>query len=538
MSTSKLDVEVVQCVRSHPERSPLNVPQIVSLSILDATVLEFDPAAALWIFDAPADEAGRQALSAGQLLSSLRKTLTSYPQWAGQLRWAPYDPYGNHTERHGRLRLSYGDDSDPGVEFAIARCSKPIPDLIPDPEVRSTGMKQWKVENFSSKELLSSARLTPKNMGKDVPGMMVQVTSFSCGGLAIGIKIVHSLADARSLTNFVRDWAAINRAMIMGAHLPSPGPVFDPSLLDRAASGDIDATHPDVTIVEVARSLPLHRYDFWAPSAGAPAWASSRPSEIDPASIGPLQTPIPWSEWDYTARVSHWVVHFTRKELESMRQAAAKDVPTITRFSHMDALLAHVWGLITRARGLIHDERPVYMDLAFDLRPRLSPPLPDSFLGSPIMMARISSTGAEASASTLESPGQIASIIRSTMNQFNYSSLPAYLHDAAHEVNSQRIWQGFLGNRHTIATSWVGQGMYEMDFGAGRPPRFAEGVMQSCDGLIHLVEASPLSKRPGSAMLSSTKHWSDNGVDVSMYLKEDVMERFIKDPSLRRYDFD
>ncbi|EJD34174.1 hypothetical protein AURDEDRAFT_131303 [Auricularia subglabra TFB-10046 SS5] len=78
-----------------------------------------------------------------------------------------------------------------------------------------------------------------------------------------------SPSRTQALVTFARDWAAVNLAMLAGAPAPILEPVFDPQQLDAAAAGDIDADAPDLDMVQKARALPLHRYDFWAGDASA-----------------------------------------------------------------------------------------------------------------------------------------------------------------------------------------------------------------------------------------------------------------------------
>ena len=136
-----------------------------------------------------------------------------------------------------------------------------------------------------------------------LPAMLVQFTTFTCGGLAISVKLAHPLADAQALIGFAHDWAAINRALIAGEQLPSLNPLLIPQRLDRAASGNIDASSPDPTLIEAARELPLHRYDWWASSDGCPSSmvaATKIPSGLDISTIIPGNR-LPWSDWDVNA---------------------------------------------------------------------------------------------------------------------------------------------------------------------------------------------------------------------------------------------
>jgi hypothetical protein len=130
--------------------------------------------------------------------------------------------------------------------------------------------------------------------------MLVQLTTFGCGGLSVSIKLAHILANAQILIGFAHNWAAISCALIIGDKLPSLNVVFDPSRLDKVASGNIDALYPDPTLMTIARNLPLHRYDLWTSSDNCPSFmveATKIPSELNTNTIITINR-LPWSEWD------------------------------------------------------------------------------------------------------------------------------------------------------------------------------------------------------------------------------------------------
>ncbi|CAF0919135.1 unnamed protein product [Didymodactylos carnosus] len=494
--------------------------QYVPLSILDSTVGNFAPTCATWIYDPPN---AKHTLSTQQLLLALQRTLNAYPHWAGQLQLVHYNATGDHTQRFGRLSVLYGIQSDPGVEVIIAHRPETISSFVPTATQRTADPGWWNAAQAPLLELVpASSPLALHDLihYEGLPAMMVQFTTFGCGGLATSIKLAHPLADAQTLINFVHDWAAVNRALITGEQLPSLCPLFDPGRLDRAASGNIDAPEPDPRLIKVARDLPLHYYDLWASSDDCPpsmAQATKIPAGLNTSTI--IQgNPLPWLEWDHSAPVSHYLVSFTADELKSMWEEASSDseVP----ISRLDALLAHVWILIIRARGLSHDQQPIYLDVTLGVRSRLSSPLPETFVGSPIMLAKVTTTG-------VQSIGKIALSIRSTLSKFNSSSIAAMLHDFAFEISPHRLWNAFLGRRNTIVTSWLRLNAYGVDFGTGEP-RFVDAFMPNVDGCVQLMEN-------GNVGDTKKSNWYDGTVNVSLHLRTDVMEKLLDDPELRKY---
>jgi hypothetical protein len=156
---------------------------------------------------------------------------------------------------------------------------------------------------------------------------------------------------------------------------------------------------------------------------------------------------------EHALPVEHAQIRFSAAEVARMKDAARDYLPSYLpeqRISRLDSLLSHIWMLINRARGHIGSNDNVYLNITLGPRSRLSPPLASGFVGSPLLLTYVTKSGADASAGTI---GQIAGEIRSTLTQFTPESVSAYIHDAAHEVSPQRLWQAFLGSQHTLVTS-------------------------------------------------------------------------------------
>lgn len=472
----------------------------------------------------------------------------------------------NHSSdnpRHlGRPVVSYGGgggggtaNGDPGVAFVHAEYDRGLNDVVPGPEVRRTtgsgGRGVWVATGFPQDELLPGCDVAfgpGLAVFEGLPGVAVQVTRFRCGGFAVGVKIAHCLADAMCLLRFVHSWAGRSRVLFRGpgqnldhgkGHLHTTGrpePVFDPGLLDRHA-GLAGGREMDDAMVERARVLPMHRFDWWATEApGYPEWAAASTGPTRPGDdelrgllLSPSTFP-PWPTWDMSKPVDHVQILFSADEVARMKQAAQADGGgrggpleeargTRSLISRLDALLAHMWILINRARRVQDTEELVYMDITLGLRSRVRPALPDAFLGSPILLGHVSRPGSEVcSAGT--SIGSIALSIRETMALFTPEAVAAYLHDAAHEVSPQRLWQGFLGERHTIVTSWTRAGAYEVDFlGRGSRPRYVQGRMPRVDGVLQVMDMG-----------------ETGDFDVSLCLERGAMGRLLGDEMLRAYE--
>ncbi|KAE8421652.1 hypothetical protein BDV36DRAFT_280488 [Aspergillus pseudocaelatus] len=478
-------------------------PTSISLSILDATVVRFAPTGAIWLFDDfPPDE----KTFLHNLQASLIQALDHFPQWAGQLQWVPFQPGRTH-----RPMITYNTASDPGVEWSIVRLAQPITSFAPTASERaSNGF--WVGDAFTQNNFLSQTRLALGNLRnyEGLPAMTIQITLFEGAGYAIGIKIAHCLADAQALMVFMQQWAAACR--ILHGHSDSApcmdDPVFKPSMLDSKASGDISTKNPDSSLITTARNLPLHRYDWWKtsdpdyPPIMIPNTENSKPSleYLTNTTLSP-STPAPWNTWDFSKPVSYTQIHFTGAELDHLCQLARTQLGLNhgSPISRLDALLAHIWSLINRARGYDQSSDQVYLNLSLGARTRVSPALPDTFIGSPIFITYACASGEEVCRSSI---GENASRIRKTIQQFTPDKLGAMLYDAGLEVAPQRLWQGFMGQKHTLITSWLRLGTYDVDFdGRGRKPRYVHAIMQKMDGLLYKIPGTKIRPALGKQVL-------------------------------------
>ncbi|KAI3981802.1 hypothetical protein MKX01_027787 [Papaver californicum] len=110
------------------------------------------------------------------------------------------------------------DCNDEGVDYIETRVSNcQLSQLIQHPNVHEL-----------VKKFISSDPDTTEISSKKVP-LSVQVNVFEdCGGIVIGLRISHKLADASSLTTFVNDWATVARGIADGDHDQQiKGPSFE-----------------------------------------------------------------------------------------------------------------------------------------------------------------------------------------------------------------------------------------------------------------------------------------------------------------------
>ncbi|KAI8954494.1 transferase [Xylaria longipes] len=522
--------------RVFPANPPQNVT-VTQLSIADATVARFAACGAIWFYDKTEGLDANDPTVFDRLESALSATLDDYPHYAGQLQWATKQHVeGTNNPRYvGRPIVTYGSSNDPGVELVIVEDDRKLHTIVPSLAERSTSKRIWNASSLRQSEFLPGTNLAFLNLAEymGLPGASVQLTAFKCGGFAVSLKLAHCLADATCLLQFIHYWADRSQRLFdagksetISSNSTRSRALFDPRMLDVHANLKPQATEPDTQRIHRARSLPMHRFDWWATGApGYPSWATASsnatkpsPEELSQTQLSPSTDP-PWPTWDLGATVENMQIRFSKAEVEKMKNAALSTLPSDLQgqwVSRQDALLAHLWILVSRARQLGDLQDQVYLDITLGIRNRVSPPLPDSFAGSPLLIAYLTQTGADAATATI---GAVAGSIRRLLSQFTPEAVSDYLYDAAYEVSPQRLWQCFFGSRHVLVTSWARSQAYEVNFCGTGLARSVQTQMPLVDGLLQLMDIA-----------------ETGDFDVTLVLEKDTMERLLSDSMLRAYD--
>ncbi|KAM0344864.1 hypothetical protein ACHAPU_006994 [Fusarium lateritium] len=523
---ANIEVSVVESTRLLAPSEERAVP----LSLLDCTAANFSNASAIWLFQKPTLSFDNDFNLAHHLRESLSITLRSYPHWTGHLKGieatdgtvsAEAKHFPPHARRYGRMYAHFGTENDPGVEYVYAKSSAPLDSLYP--LNRTSQQPFWPCNSSTFTKFMAPVPIsqplkhsTRDDNGKLHPILAIQVTVLACGGFVLALNGAHPLADASTLIALLKDWASVSRSVLKGRPLPSLTPTFNHALIDNHASGDINADKPDETIIRQAEALPMNRYDWWAPES-TPPWPFTIPEPFAAKDLQPTGKAMPWAEWDFKSPVSNYVIHLGPEQVNLLSNKANES--SSQKLSQHDAILGHIWSCIARARGLETDTEPIHCDLVYGVRPSFQ--LDDKFLGSPTVMMSIELPASQVSDSS--NLTQVATQVRTTLKKIaDPSNLAAHLHSVAFEKSPQRIWQAFLGRRHILVTTWARAGVYDIDFGLGATCSYAEGVVPEMDGVVLIKEA------PGPRK----KYWTDNGVDISIHIKKDDMERLVKDPML------
>lgn len=361
-------------------------------------------------------------------------------------------------------RLAHGEDgrfvidcNDAGVEFVQASIEASLSELG---------------ENFEFQpyftELAPLGHLKRSDLC-DVPLLSVQVTQFLGGGFSIGVSHSHVAADGHSLWHFMTSWGECARGLV----------ISKPPVHDRTAF------RPEMVSEEVAKGIPFELEEVEQPAAGGE---------------------------DLEERV----FHFTG---EAIRRLKGKAQGGERAASSFEALCAHCWRQLTRARAVAENSRVNCIVLAnwrMQRRGRAAPPVTEAYFGNAIIYTAAIATAGEILKEDFQAT--VARIICAVDICTNLDSLLGTihwleLHDTKFDIlPPQSRW--FRGTHVNIAGSPRFQ-VYNIDFGWGPPPC----IRPACVG-----GAGELCLFPSCPSIG------DDGIDVCTKLDPSSMERLHSDP--------
>ncbi|XP_077211260.1 HXXXD-type acyl-transferase family protein [Tasmannia lanceolata] len=323
----------------------------------------------------------------------------------------PYYPFSGRLRKTENEKLEVFFGPNQGALIVEARTNIAISDLggltIPNPT--------WAplIYRFPNEEPYKVV---------DMPLVIAQVTSFSCGGFSLGLRLCHCLCDGLGAMQFVSAWAAMAR----GTHtVDIPFPCWDREFFRPRDPPEVKFPHLEFVKFEDGSSLGLT------------------------LSEAKLVQKCYWVSQEFQARLK--------------RLAQSNDEGACTCF---DAMAAHVWRSWVQAFEIRPLDYKLRLTFAVNARPRLiNPPLKDGFYGNAICVACASDTVARLLEGSLSNTARLVRTARISMSEDYVRSTVDYL-----KLNRPRGLE-FAG-KLTI-TQWTRFSMYESaDFGWG-PPVYA-----------------------------------------------------------------
>ncbi|GFY97600.1 hypothetical protein Acr_12g0001410 [Actinidia rufa] len=253
-------------------------------------------------------------------------------------------------------------------------------------------------------------------MGRSVqwPVLAIQINIFGCGGLAVGIRYLHSVGDGISLVNFLTDWAATN------CKGPNQKMISGPSF-------------------EVASLFPGRELMGLKP--------------VPTANILPARKLVTKS------------FVFDGAIISSLKAEVDIEAP-----SRVLVVTAHIWRTLIGIARVKHGRpRPSLVSFAMNLRGRIPLQIPKNGFGNLVGHTTVQFYASESKVDLGDLVNRLKTAIRKTSKDYAkarhgddlYSMLISYYNeiggDKPPEVDLCRF------------TSWCGFSCYEIDFGWGKP---------------------------------------------------------------------
>lgn len=296
----------------------------------------------------------------------------------------------------------------------------------------------------------------------EYPITYIQVTRFACGGVSLVITINHACVDGLSVNQFLTSWSEVARGLEM-----STPPVHNRTL------------------------LKVHI----TPEPGF------RPKEL--RSLTNLLQALP------KQNLIECMFSFTPERVMLVKKKAIGGGEQ-GAFSTFEAISAHVWRSVTKARGL-DSQVTTRLLTPLDMRRRLNHTLPKGYFGNAICFVR-----AEAKAGYIvnNSLSYTANCIRKAVEGFSetyYSKVIAFAQTHENPLVMNVNWDDSEGC-DVCVSSWVRFNFMNLDFGSGNPT-FCSPGKNPYDGAIRIL---PTDKGNGH-------------INIFLALKPDHMKKLISD---------
>ncbi|XP_042486456.1 phenolic glucoside malonyltransferase 1-like [Macadamia integrifolia] len=317
--------------------------------------------------------------------------------------------------------------------------------------------------------------------GSVVPVSAIQATVFPNSGICIGITIHHSIVDGRSLTHFMKIWASISRlgdaGNAGGESLSNESLPF----LDRTVINDpnnIEKTY----LKELVRFM------------GSKSESGSRilklmDVKLEPDMVRATFELNPTNIW----RIKDFIL-------------AQHEKTQPNRLSTFVAACAYAWVCLIKAEGkVIKSENPgmARLVVTVDCRARLDNPIPGTYFGNCVRGCVMTSERADLMRG--DGVAVATELIKEAMSGLRKGVLGGVEHVLSNLLKLE-------SRRAFAAAGLMGFGIYETDFGWGRPKK-VELVSNDRTGALFMRESRDI----------------DGGIEFDLVLHKQVMEAFAQE---------
>jgi hypothetical protein len=365
--------------------------EYIPLSIFDKVTYQMQMAI-IYAFAAPAP-------STAAIEKGLAAVLAQYRAFAGQIGVNPDDGVPSFILNDRGVRVVEASVDAEMVDMAPA---KPTPELL---------------------------KLHPDLEGELEEVVLLQLTRFRCGSLAIGFTSNHVVADGHATSNFLVAWGRATRGLPMG--LP---PVHH---------------HKDLF---KPRSSPRMEHDHRSREFYKPSSAAAVGHHVDGAD-----------------NIVIHKAHFTKDFIAGLRGSASEGRGR--PFSRFETILAHLWRTMTRARDLSPEETTT-IRLSVDGRHRLGKPA--EYFGNMVLWAFPRATVGDLLRQPLKHAAQVIHDEVARVDGGYFQSFVDFATSGAADKEGlarSAVCKDVMCPDVEV-DSWLTFPFYELDFGTGSPSYF------------------------------------------------------------------
>ncbi|KAI3959260.1 hypothetical protein MKW92_014639 [Papaver armeniacum] len=285
---------------------------------------------------------------------------------------------------------------------------------------------------------------------------LVQVSRFTCGSLVLSFSSNHIVADGLLMSKFMTAWAQACRGIDI-----HPRPLHDRNIF-------------------VPRNPPIIKFDH--------ASFEITKRKLSNDSMMPRYT---------KDDLIHQVLHCTPEFIAKLKSKASSPFADdnggglTVAYSTFEYLVAHLWRVITRVRGL-PDSQKTNVKISVNGRRRLSPRVPDEYMGNLVLWAYPETEGKNLLDECLSQTTKLIHEAVAMVNEDYFKSFIDFAnenlhHDGLMPLKTDHMTVPSLWPNVEVQ-SWLGFPFNDLDFSTGKP--FT--VMPSFDpweGQIYLIRS-------------------------------------------------
>ncbi|CAG8655947.1 9009_t:CDS:2 [Racocetra fulgida] len=351
------------------------------------------------------------------------------------------------------------DCNDRGVQFIVAECSGITINHLEE--------KNWE------HAVIPRGLMQTENMCTEIDPILfkIQHTTFVDGTVALGFAIHHQIMDGYGLFTFIKNWGRRARLEQIDP------PIHDRNLLK--ASGNHSTYVP---------------YEYFV----------MKPTEII--------YPHALTNKSLTTKI----FRFCQEDLKRLHIYYSAGIPNGCWISTNDALVAHFWRTITRARN-IDLNTEVFCSIAFNGRDRLNPPIPKSYYGNVVFQVCQKMLVSQL---INGSPSSVALQVRKAITEINDSHMRSIIDWVEQQPDKSLISECIMFNGEDFGITNVSkfQKYNLIDFGDGNPIKQRRRQEFALDG--HYI-------------VQSTE--TDDGIEVYFNLQTEKLEIMEQDPEFKKF---